>query len=135
MEEPTAPDAAGIADAKWFPVIPLENSPKEPELRATRRFAFLRKQLVAPVTGDEIPDDPEFVEVLFRDLSTGGFSFYTPEEFPVDRLVAKLGAAPETVTVLARVVRQGEVWHDGHWVFHVGCEIERRLDHATVSLA
>ena len=127
----TSPDTAGIGSAKWFPATPLEGSPAGTELRRAKRFSYIRKQAIAPVTGDDLPDASAFVEVLFRDISTNGFSFYTAEEFPVDRLLAKLGSPPDIVTVLARVVRQNESWQDGQWVFHVGCEIERRLNSNT----
>jgi hypothetical protein len=128
VEEPSLHDAIGIGGAKWFPVTPLAGSHKGTELRKAKRFSYIRKQAIAPVTGDEMPGASAFVEVLFRDISTNGFSFFTAEEFPVERLVAKLGSPPDMVTVLARVVRQNESWQDGQWVFHVGCEIERRLD-------
>ncbi len=121
-------DAAGIASAKWFPATPLEVAHSGAEQRKFQRFAYVRKQAIAPVTGDELPNGSAFVEVLFRDLSTNGFSFYADEEFPVERLVAKLGSPPDIVTVLAQVIRQNEMWHDGRWVFHIGCEILRRLD-------
>jgi hypothetical protein len=134
IAEQAPPDSARIGSAKWFPVTPLEGSPAGTELRRAKRFAYLRKQAIAPVTGDDLPDASAFVEVLFRDISTNGFSFYTAEEFPVERLVARLGSPPDIVTVLARVVRQSESWQDGQWVFHVGCEIERRVESETASV-
>jgi hypothetical protein len=121
-------DTAGISTARWFPATPLDNGHQGEEQRKSRRFAYVRKQAIAPVTGEELPDASAFVEVLFRDLSTNGFSFYLDEEFPVERLVAKLGSPPDIVAVLARVVRQNEMWLDGRWMFHIGCTIERRLD-------
>jgi hypothetical protein len=130
-----SPDNAGIAGAQWFPATPLNDAHQGTELRRAKRFSYIRKQAIAPVTGDDLPGASAFVEVLFRDISTTGFSFYTAEEFPVERLMAKLGSPPDMVTVLARVVRQNECWQDGQWVFHVGCEIERRLNGDTATLA
>jgi hypothetical protein len=121
-------DAAGIGTADWFPVTPLPDADPGATHRQARRFTYARWQAVAPVVNDELPGPSAFVEVLFHDLSTSGFSFYAMEEFTVEKLIAKLGVPPNTVPVLARVLRQNEAWHDGRWMFRVACEIIRKLD-------
>jgi hypothetical protein len=124
-------DAANLAAEKWFPTAAAQTSPSGKEQRATRRFPFPHIQRIAPAVNDEMPEDCSFREAQFRDISTTGFSFYLPEEFDSERLVAKLGTGPDVVTVLAEVMYQHEAWHEGSWVFHVGCRILRRLSPKT----
>jgi hypothetical protein len=125
-QEPVT-DAAGLAAEKWFPVIAEQGEFQGREQRTARRFPYDHVQPVAPATDDTMPDESEFFAAQFRDISTTGFSFFVPDEFPADRLVARLGTEPDVVTVLAEVVRQHEVWHAGKWVYQVGCRILRRL--------
>jgi hypothetical protein len=120
-------DAAGLATEAWFPAIAKQSDRAGSELRRTRRFPFDRLQSIAPTLNDEIPDDSEFFEVRFRDISTGGFSFIVPEPLASARIVARLGEPPYVVSVLAEVTHQRELWYDGAWVNQVGCQILQRL--------
>jgi hypothetical protein len=124
-------DAAGLAGEKWFPGLIEPADFQGHEQRAAQRFPFHHVQPVAPAEDGTLPDESAFLGAQFRDISTTGFSFFVPEEFPADKLVAKLGTEPDIVTVLAEVVRQHEVWHAGSWVFQVGCRILKRLDPRT----
>jgi hypothetical protein len=77
------------------------------------------------------PTPEDFYEVTFDDLSSDGFSFYVDKDFDCERLVAKLGAAPNVVPVLARVVRQDRVMRDEKSVWLIGCEILQRINNQT----
>jgi len=125
-QEPVT-DAAGLAAEKWFPVLGEQGEFQGHEQRTARRFPYDHVQLIAPAANDTMPDESEFFGAQFRDLSTTGFSFLVSDEFPTDRLVARLGTKPDIVAVLAEVVRQHEVWHAGKWFYKVGCRILRRL--------
>lgn len=121
-----ARDVAGLAKANWFPDEAEEISPATVQ-RKTKRFAFNQKQWIAPMFGDEMPSDGEFTLAQFRDISTGGFAFYSPDRLPCNRLVARLGAPPDVVVVVAEVVHQGIKEVDGEWMFLVGCSIVQRI--------
>jgi hypothetical protein len=122
-----AEDTASLAKEAWFPKAIDPSAKSTEEQRKTRRFAFDRLQWIAPTSNDTIPDDAEFFEVRFRDISTGGFAFLTREPLETERLVAKLGAPPCAVLVLAEIAHQRETWYEGAWIYHVGCKILRRL--------
>jgi hypothetical protein len=69
-------DAVGLAAEKWFPVLGEPANFPGREQRAARRFA--------PAKDGTLPDEPAFLGAQFRDISTTGFSFFVPEEFPAD---------------------------------------------------
>jgi len=111
----------------WFSLASQTAQPTGDDRRKSRRFPYPHRQPVAPVIDGVLPNQADFVEVLFRDISMEGFSFYSPNEFPAQQLVARLGSEPNTVYVLARMVHQKEVWHQDAWVYQVGCEILSKL--------
>jgi hypothetical protein len=117
-------DTAELSGEQWFPA---QQSEAVQERRTTRRFSYERVQLVAPVIGSELPKPEDFVEVLFQDLSADGFSFFAAEELDCKQVVAKLGATPHIVPVLARVVHQRRAQRDDQPSYLVGCRIVRRL--------
>jgi hypothetical protein len=84
-------------------------------------------QLIAPVVGPDLPRPEDFFEVPFHDLAADGFSFFAHNKLDCKDLVAQLGAAPETVAVLARVVHQRTHQHFGRPEILVGCQILRRI--------
>jgi hypothetical protein len=125
-------DVAGLAQQNWFPPESDEISPATVQ-RRTKRFAFNRQQGIAPLFGDEMPGPNEFKLVQFRDISTGGFAFYSPDKLPSNRIVAQLGTPPDVVVVIAEVVHQGIQEVNGEWMFLVGCTIVERLKNKSAS--
>jgi hypothetical protein len=113
-------DVADLAGQAWFPA---KQSTLD-DRRKTRRFPYRRTQRIAPYWGLALPSPSDFYEVVFSDLSTGGFTFVSPDRLRCSELIARLGTEPSVVLVLARIVRQME-YEDK---FLVGCEIIRRLD-------
>jgi hypothetical protein len=119
-----ATDVAGLSSEDWFPTRQAET---QHDRRTSQRFKYERLQLIAPVVGSELPTPADFFEVPFHDLSADGFSFYVKKPLECRELVAQLGAAPNIVTVLARVAHQRTVGRNGQAETLVGCEILRRM--------
>ncbi len=117
---PGESDVADLATQAWFPS--KKSTPEE--RRKTRRFSYRRNQRIAPYLGGGLPSPSDFYNVWFNDLSTGGFTFISPDRVRFTQLVARLGNEPNVVPVVARILRH-EKLEDG---FLVGCEIIRRLD-------
>jgi hypothetical protein len=77
---------------------------KEAERRGGDRRAFFADHRIAPVEGDELPDESAFVRVRCHDLTRSGFSFYLPRRPDFTSLVAALGEPPEVIYIRARVM-------------------------------
>jgi hypothetical protein len=120
-------DPAGLAAEPWFPQGKGDAPPALQELRKSPRLPYPHIQLVAPASDESPPAAPDFFGVQFRDISTGGFSFYSPERLECDLLVARLGVEPDVVPVLAKIVHQAAVEAGDGSVVRVGCQIVRRV--------
>jgi hypothetical protein len=94
--------------------------------RSARSFKYERMQLIAPVVGTELPSPADFFEVPFDDLSVDRFSFFVNQKLDCEQIVARLGAAPNIVPVLARVVHQRTIQRDGDTEILVSCQVLRR---------
>jgi hypothetical protein len=71
------------------------------------------------------PDD--FSRVPCDDLSSGGISFFLPEEPQFVECVVGLGKPPEVTYVRARVTYHEPVIHRGVNCVRVGCQFKSRL--------
>jgi hypothetical protein len=120
-------DPAGLSAEAWFPQGKGDASPEINELRKTPRLPYPHIQLIAPAAGETLPSGSDFFGVQFRDVSTGGFSFYSPQRLGCEHLVARLGVEPDAVPVLARIVHQAEFEAGDSSVVRVGCQILRRV--------
>lgn len=76
----------------------------EDERRGHPRRRFLVDHRVAPVRGEEFPDESAFIPVRCNDLTRSGFSFFFPSRPEFTNLVVAFGAPPETIYVGAEVI-------------------------------
>jgi hypothetical protein len=127
LQPNTELDPAGLSAETWFPQGKGDASPEINELRKSPRIPYPHIQLIAPVTAETLPSSADFFGVQFRDISTGGFSFYRPERLQCERLVACLGVEPDAVAVLAQIVHQAALDAGDSSVVRVGCKILRRV--------
>jgi PAS domain S-box-containing protein len=103
-----------------------EASPTSPgrdrkELRASPRRFFQYRQMIAPVVGDAMPSEADFLEVDCCDISAGGLSFYLNRVPDFDRLIVALGKPPALTHFAAQVVRYVEKVNRGEPQYLVGC--------------
>lgn len=96
-------------DANFYQLIHQLAGPERAEgkndRRARERQPFWADQRIAPVQGDELPDDSEFFRVPCHDLTRAGFSFFLSDRPEFRRLVVSFGEPPRTIYVRAEVVR------------------------------
>jgi hypothetical protein len=120
-------DPAGLARQSWFPAGNGHEATWPHELRSAPRFPFPHAQPITLDSDNGVPDESQFFDVQFRDISTNGFSFYLPHRITTNRIIARLGVGPGTVLVLARIVHQTEVPSGDGATFRIGCQIIRRV--------
>jgi len=96
------------------------------DARKTRRRPYQCSQLLAPYHGDNPPAQSEFKLVRCRDLSPGGFAFYTNQHPTTPQVVIALGLAPFSFFV-AQILRVQESEPGSGAVLLVGCKFLYRL--------
>jgi PAS domain S-box-containing protein len=84
-------------------------------------------QRIAPWSGGRLPPQRTFVEVLCRDISSTGVSFFFPRRPNFDRLVVSLGPTDKKVYVIAEVRHVANINVDGRPAFAVGCQFLARV--------
>jgi hypothetical protein len=124
LAEPQGRDASHDAADLFREKVPAQ---AVQDWRTPPPFPYERVQLVAPVIGKELPKSEDFFEVQFQDLSDDGFSFFLANKLDCEQLVAKLGATPNIVRVLAHVVQQRRVLRGDQSNYLVSCRIIRHL--------
>lgn len=95
--------------------------------RRGARHAYGCRQLLAPLVGEELPDQSAFFHVHCQDLSAGGFSFITTDMPPGDRLVVALGRAP-FMLVVAHIVRVEVTQLTSGVQYTIGCRFVNRVE-------
>jgi hypothetical protein len=89
--------------------------------RAADRRAYSCRQWVAFYDDGDADHERTFREVECHDLSTGGFSFLTPDVPEADRLCVRLGAPEKFVYLTAQMIHCLPVDTDGGPGFIIGC--------------
>jgi hypothetical protein len=90
--------------------------------RSADRHTFACRQWVAFYDDGDDENERTFREVECHDLSTGGFSFLTPEVPEADRLCVRLGSPDRYVYLTAQMVHCLAVDTDGGAPgFIIGC--------------
>jgi len=74
------------------------------ERRSSPRFAYQVSQRIAPLDADHPHAPLHFQDVLCKDLSMGGISFYLAEQPDFEHLVIQLGRATQQITARAEVL-------------------------------
>lgn len=95
--------------------------------RASPRYEFRCRQLIAPLLGDEMPSINEFVNVECRDISAGGMAFYLDQAPEFESLVVGLGRVPNLTYLKARIVRVQEEQRGTAKTYRVACCFNGRL--------
>lgn len=97
------------------------------ERRKSARRDYPYRQWIAPCHDGSLPGPEDFVEVVCRDISAGGFSFLFEEPPDFTNLVIALGRPPHVTHLAAEVRRVVEMEADGKKQFFVGCQFRGRL--------
>ena len=95
--------------------------------RTARRRPYHCAQLIAPLRGPTPPAQGDFELVQCRDISPGGFAYFTDQRPLAERVVVALGLAPFTFFV-AQIVRVQEAEPGSEAALLVGCRFLHRLE-------
>jgi len=87
----------------------------------SQRYDYPCWQGIAPLDGDQAPVRSAYQEVLCRDISIGGFSFYYPHRPEFTHLAVALGQPPHLKQMKATVVSCCGTEVDGRPCVMVGC--------------
>jgi len=103
----------GQIDANFYNMIhQLADSvqlDRQEDRRKEPREAYPSTQRIATRRGSDLPDESQFFDVRFYDLTRSGFSFLVPSAPASDSLVAAIGASPNTIYLAAEVTHRTEV--------------------------
>lgn len=91
-----------------------------------RKYGYFQR--IAPILGNDFPDDSQFVKVACCDISAGGLSYLVEEPPAYDELIISLGSPPNDRKILARVVRTAQRDVNGQTVHQVGCQFVGRVN-------
>jgi hypothetical protein len=95
-------------------------------MRSSPRKKFVCNQRIAPMHTDIMPQPDDYINVECNDISQGGMSFYLKRPPGCDRFAVKLGQKQVFTVIIARVVNQKEVQHNGEKMHLVGCQFVNR---------
>ncbi len=98
------------------------------ELRSSPRRDYRYRQKIAPLVDGLRPSKRSFFEVVCRDISAGGISFYMNRLPDFDTLVLALGNEPAVSHFTARVMRVARVEEEGRIRYLVGCRFLGRIN-------
>lgn len=116
------PNDAALFQALHEAIVAHDTS----DQRSSERHRYEHPLLVAPVDGEEMPDQSQFHHVLCHDLSLQGFAFSSALPHLAQFLVVALGRAPFTFT-LAQITRRDLVKTARGEEFSLGCKFVKRL--------
>ena len=102
----------------------VDDEDETAERRSATRSPFQHAQLLAPFDGARLPGHAAFRAVQCRDLSPGGFSFYSPIAIETPQVIVALGVVPFSF-FSAQIMRQ-EPCGEGRGVL-TGCRFLQRL--------
>jgi hypothetical protein len=120
-------------DAKFFQVVhDLTRQGGEPghssERRGRQRRPYPYYQFVAPFRDSQMPPPEAFQQVRCHDISTGGFSYFTPHLPDHDVIVAAFGTAPDFTYLTAQIRYAKRVTQGARAMFQIGCQFLGRID-------
>lgn len=95
--------------------------------RAKTRREYPYIQQIAPLRGRDLPDESEFAEMKCRDISSRGFSFYSPRRPDYDKIVVAFGAGATRVFLTADVRHVTPKDVDGRKQYLIGCRYTGRI--------
>lgn len=91
-------------------------------LMTSQRYDYHCWQGIVPLEGDKVPLQAPYEEVLCRDISMGGFSFYYPRRPEFSHLAVALGQPPNLKQMKATVVSCSGTEVDGEPCALVSCQ-------------
>jgi len=98
------------------------------DLRRHIRHSLCQKQRMAPYKGkDQKPDEQQFTEIEFLDISLSGVAFLTNIRPETDSIVLTLGDPQQKYYMVARIVHVAEAPDEGANILRVGCEFTEPL--------
>jgi PAS domain S-box-containing protein len=100
---------------------------KGTEQRDGVRRSFPYRQGIAPYVNDKMPEESDYVEVGFRDISAGGVSFLTSDKPDFEQVIIALGSSQNVTLVAAEVMHVDTTQRDGRLMYLVGCRFLRRI--------
>ena len=98
------------------------------ERRNSARFDFHTIQLAASANGDAMPAMPAFKTIRCHDISCGGFSYYSTEKPPTDKVILLLQTGGLRHCIEGRIIYSRPILRSGDLQFLVGCQFTRRVD-------
>ena len=101
------------------PFQSLEEGPGS-ERRTKPRRAYPYKQLVGVVRNGKLPGRADFKEVQCRDISAGGFSFFSDTILEEKSLVVAFGSGDALIYLLAEALHNRPIVENGRNVYIVG---------------
>jgi diguanylate cyclase len=96
-------------------------------VRRSERHQVESVQMIAPLTGHDIPDESSFYAARCLDVSTGGFAFVWPERPTMKRLVIRLGTAQAFRYMAAEVANIADLGSEVAMRYRVGCRFTGRF--------
>ncbi len=95
--------------------------------RQSARRSFRCVQLLAPFHDGRLPSQSEFLPVVCRDLSGGGFSFYSESRIEFRQVIVALGQVPFQFFTAAVINQTRSRTRQGP-TFRVGCRFSGRIE-------
>jgi PAS domain S-box-containing protein len=105
-----------------------QSRPAGRELRSSPRRDYRYRQKIAPMVDGLRPSKRSFFEVVCKDISAGGISFFMNRLPDFDTLVLALGNEPAVSHFTARVMRVARVEEEGRIRYLVGCRFLGRIN-------
>jgi len=97
------------------------------ERRSRTRSPYPYVQMMAPITGDNLPPAKEFHEIQCREISSHGFSFTAAHPPAHETIVVAFGVAPSLIYLSASIQHMTRSTIDGKKQFLIGCRYLGRV--------
>jgi len=104
-----------------------ENMLSMSDLRSSERHEYTHGQLIGPMIDGAPPMPSDFFEVVCKDISGGGISFYLDNPPDFDSLVVALGPPTSVAHFAARIAHVAQIEQDGTMRYQVGCQFTERV--------
>lgn len=99
------------------------------ERRRRPRRSYPCRQWIAPMFGERVPSRNDFAEFECNDISSGGFSFWSPGPPQSESVVVALGSPPKLTYLSAQVAHVTRCEHNGQRMYLIGCSYTGRVSH------
>jgi PAS domain S-box-containing protein len=127
LREGRTPPPAVLDELLDLQELQGDNPPYDGDSQDYSRKPYPYIQRIAPWSGGRLPAHRLFVEVLCRDISPTGVSFFFPRRPDFERVVVSLGPGENKVYVIAEVRHVANFNVDGRPAFAVGCQFLARV--------